>query len=158
MKQAYLSASMSKDTKTQIGAVLIKEAEIISQGFNGFPRGVCDATKGRMERPIKYSYIVHGEANAILNCARKGASTMGAALYTQSTPCCECAKLIIQAGITKVYLHGPWLDRARVKDRAKWEASSEITKIMFGESGVETEVINEHLGFSILLDGEQYTL
>src|SRR4051812_7310796 len=87
MRHAYLAATKSKDPRTKIGAVLVKDREIISQGFNGFPRKVNDLDAARWERPRKYDYVAHAEHNSVLNCARKGISSLGATCYTNGLPC-----------------------------------------------------------------------
>ena len=97
----------SKDPNTQIGAVIVgPENQIISTGYNGFPRQVLE-TKERWERPTKYTYICHAEVNAIYNAARHGISLRNSTIYMlgfgpPSAPCIECSKAIIQSGIEKI--------------------------------------------------------
>lgn len=125
-------ATWSKDPSTQVGAVAVGDkGQILSQGFNGFPRGVKD-TKDRYEnREEKYKYIVHGEMNAIYNACHSGASLNGATLYVTGLPVCsECAKGIIQVGIKKVIMQYP-------KNINKtWRDSMVTTLKMFQEAGV----------------------
>ena len=105
MAVALLSGKRSKDPSTQVGACIVNENNIIeSIGYNGFPKG-CSDDEFPWEREgdtlnTKYAYVVHGELNAILNC--KGKDLTGCRIYVGLFPCNECAKAIIQAGITTV--------------------------------------------------------
>ncbi len=95
----------SKDRSTKVGAIIVGPAKnIISTGFNGFPRGVDDVIGERHERPAKYEYTEHAERNAIYNAARHGIRTEGATMYLPygSYPCSDCARAIIQSGIIEV--------------------------------------------------------
>ena len=102
---ALLSGMRSKDPNTQVGACIVgKDNRILSVGYNGFPNGCDDdlfpwAREGE-ETMTKYPYVAHAELNAILNC--RGANLEGAKIYVALFPCNECAKAIIQAGITTV--------------------------------------------------------
>ena len=102
---ALLSAERSKDAGTQVGACIVsRENKILTVGYNGMPRGCCDDDMpwgrdgGMLES--KYAFVCHAELNAILNNA--GASLKGAKCYTTLFPCNECAKALIQAGISEV--------------------------------------------------------
>lgn len=98
----------SKDPSSKIGAVIVNaDKQIVATGFNGFPRGIEEWQLDRWERPIKYKYVSHAEANAIFNAARAGVSVAGSTLYLvgfgpPTVPCIECAKAVIQAGITHI--------------------------------------------------------
>jgi len=104
MGVAKLSAMRSKDPDTQVGACIVNDDKrIIGIGYNGFPQGISDQSfpwqrKGNF-LDTKYPYVVHAEANAILNATT---SIKGATLYVTLFPCNECAKLIIQSGIKKI--------------------------------------------------------
>jgi dCMP deaminase len=95
----------SKDSKTQIGAIIVgNDNEIVSTGYNSFPRGIDDANELRQERPEKYFWFEHAERNAIYNAARIGVSTKGTTMYLSHWfPCADCARGIINAGITTIY-------------------------------------------------------
>ena len=83
-----------------MGAILVKDRMIISDGYNGTPSGfenVCEDENG-----VTKPYVLHAEANAITKVARSNNSSLGATLYITDSPCMECAKLIIQSGITRV--------------------------------------------------------
>jgi dCMP deaminase len=81
----------SKDERTQIGAVIVgKDKEIVSTGYNSFPRGIKDNVKERQERPEKYFWFEHAERNAIYNAARIGVSTKGCTMYLScGIPCSD---------------------------------------------------------------------
>ena len=99
-------AQWSKDPSTQCGAVVIGESgQVLSQGYNGFPRGMDDSDKLYNNRETKYDRIVHAEMNAIYNCAHNGVSLKDATMYVHGLPCChECSKAIIQVGIKEVVM------------------------------------------------------
>ena len=105
---ARLSAQRSKDPNSQVGCCIVsKDNKILSMGYNGFPRGCSDDEfpwnrDNAAEDPYnaKYSYVTHSELNAILNY--RGGSLEGAKLYVTLFPCNECAKAIIQCGITTI--------------------------------------------------------
>ena len=100
----------SKDERTQIGAVIVgKDKEIVSTGYNSFPRGIKDNVKERQERPEKYFWFEHAERNAIYNAARIGVSTKGCTMYLScGIPCSDCARGIINAGITRIFCERSW--------------------------------------------------
>uniref|UniRef100_A0AAU8MJJ7 Deoxycytidylate deaminase n=1 Tax=Geladintestivirus 6 TaxID=3233138 RepID=A0AAU8MJJ7_9CAUD len=104
IKVAQLCAKNSYAVKLQVGAIIVKDEQIMSDGFNGTPCGFenkCEvqSTDGCLHT---LSYVLHAESNAILKCAKYGRPTNGSTLYITHSPCIECAKLIIQAGIIKV--------------------------------------------------------
>jgi dCMP deaminase len=125
----------SKDRRTQIGAVIVgRNNEIVSTGYNSFPRGINDDVEERQIRPEKYFWMVHGEMNSILNAARIGVSTNGCKMYlTCGVPCSNCGRAIINAGITEVYCK----TEDTTKNREKWDEESKRTIEMFSESGVK---------------------
>src|SRR5438045_6573381 len=98
MRHVYLVASKSKDTRTKIGAVIVRDKRIISEGYNGICQGVYDHIESRYVKPKKYFFFEHGERNAVYGCARHGIATLGAKIYTQGIPCADCARAVIQAG------------------------------------------------------------
>jgi dCMP deaminase len=100
LKMALIWAQNSYCKRRKVGALLVKEKMIISDGYNGTPSGfenVCE-DENNQTKP----YVLHAEANAITKVAKSGNSSEGATLYVTSSPCLECAKLIIQAGIKRV--------------------------------------------------------
>ena len=105
MNIAILSAQRSKDPSTQVGACIVNpDNKIVGVGYNGFPNGCSDSLLpwSRDKKPLdsKYLYVVHAEANAIMNSTK---SLQDCTLYCTLFPCNECGKLIIQSGIKKVY-------------------------------------------------------
>lgn len=101
---AHLSALRSKDPSTQVGAVIVDdEHKVVSIGYNGFPRGISDDIypwdREGNTLDTKYPYVVHAELNAILNAPR---SVKNCTIYVSLFPCNECAKAIIQSGITEI--------------------------------------------------------
>ena len=100
MRMARIWAENSYCERRKVGALLVKNKMIISDGYNGTPSGfenVCEDESGKTK-----PYVLHAEANAITKVAKSNNSSEGATLYVTSSPCLECAKLIIQAGITRV--------------------------------------------------------
>jgi dCMP deaminase len=100
LAMARIWAENSYCKRRQVGAILVKDKMIISDGYNGTPSGFeneCEDANG-----LTYPYVLHAEANAITKVARSNNSSDGATLYVTASPCIECAKLIIQAGIKRV--------------------------------------------------------
>lgn len=100
MRMALIWAENSYCTRRKVGALIVKDKMIISDGYNGTPAGfenVCELDDGTTK-----SYVLHAEANAITKIAKTHNSSEGATLYVTMSPCIECAKLIIQAGIKRV--------------------------------------------------------
>ena len=100
MRMARVWAENSYCVRRQVGALMVKEQRIISDGYNGTPSGfenVCED-----ENNVSKPYVLHAEANAISKVARSHNSSDGATLYVTASPCIECAKLIIQAGVRRV--------------------------------------------------------
>ena len=100
LRMAKIWAENSYCKRRQVGAIIVKDKMIISDGFNGTPSGfenVCEDAEG-MTKP----YVLHAEANALTKVARSNNSSDGATLYVTASPCLECSKLIIQSGITRV--------------------------------------------------------
>jgi len=145
LQGVYWVASKSKDPKTKIGALIVKDKRIISTGFNGIPIGVNDDDELRHQRPEKYKWYEHGERNAIYAAARYGINTDGAILYTNALPCADCARGIIQSGINDVYIHRQFND-----DNA--------TFTMFNESGVKIFAIDKVLGCKAYFDGKVFDI
>ena len=121
LKMAAIWSMNSYCKRRKVGALLVKDKMIISDGYNGTPAGfenVCE-DENNMTKP----YVLHAEANAITKVAKSGNSSDGATMYVTSSPCMECAKLIIQAGIRRVVFTENYrsdeginlLDRAGIK-------------------------------------------
>ncbi|MBQ8227119.1 MAG: dCMP deaminase family protein [Bacteroidaceae bacterium] len=100
LRMARIWAENSYCQRRQVGALIVKDKMIISDGYNGTPAGfenVCEDNNG-----VTKPYVLHAEANAITKIARSGNNSDGATLYVTASPCIECAKLIIQSGIKRV--------------------------------------------------------
>ena len=127
LELAQLVASWSKDPSTKVGAVLVRpDRTIVSTGYNGFPRGCNDCKATYANREQKYARVVHAELNAILMA---GGDTKDNILYCTLFPCCECAKAVVQTGISTVVV--PSLDKL---DR--YYDSMCVTEEMFQQSGI----------------------
>ena len=138
MEIAKLSARRSKDPSTQVGACIVNDDnKIVGIGYNGLPRGCSDDIFpwGNNNENIlltKYPYVVHAEANAILNASLK---VKGATIYVTLFPCNECMKLLIQSGIKKVvYLSDKYKDTDSVKASKKMAEASGIEIIKYDET------------------------
>ncbi|MDD4242681.1 MAG: deaminase [Bacilli bacterium] len=128
-------AELSKDPSTKIGCLIIDDdGNILTTGYNGFPRGVADSERRLDNRELKYQYVSHAEANAIAQAARVGARLLGSNLIVTSLyPCSSCAKLIIQAGIKCVYV-----PKSNGRDaQTRWKKETDITNIMFKEAKIK---------------------
>ena len=100
MRMAHIWAENSYCQRRKVGALIVKDKMIISDGYNGTPAGfenICEDEDG-LTKP----YVLHAEANAITKIARSNNNSDGATLYVTASPCIECAKLIVQAGIKRV--------------------------------------------------------
>jgi dCMP deaminase len=129
MRMAFIWAENSYCKRRKVGALLVKDKMIISDGYNGTPAGfenVCED-----ENNVTKPYVLHAEANAITKVARSNNSSEGATLYVTSSPCIECAKLIIQAGIKRVV----YADTYRLSDGIDLlsRANIELVAVMMEE-------------------------
>lgn len=99
LRMAQIWSENSYCMRRQVGALIVKNKMIISDGYNGTPSGfpnICE------ENDVTFPYVLHAEANAITKIARSGNNSDGATLYVTDSPCIECSKLIIQSGIKRV--------------------------------------------------------
>ena len=131
---AQVNANLfSKDPHTKVGAIILAEdfSRILSLGINGFARGMNDNVPERWERPAKYVRVSHAESNAIANAARTGTPVDGSVAAITKFPCSTCTKLLIQAGVKKIYTKKP--------DYAcpNWGDDAKIALEMLQEVGVE---------------------
>lgn len=128
-------ATWSKDPSTKVGAVLVRDYNlVVGLGYNGFPRGVDDLEERLSNREYKYPMIVHAEVNAVIMAGNKAE---GATLYCiptlmVPTMCSECCKVCIQAGVRRVV---GWKPTRPLPD--KWRLQQEIVETMCIEAGVE---------------------
>lgn len=127
LEMATVWARNSYCKRRQVGALIVKDRMIISDGYNGTPSGfenVCEDEDG-----VTKPYVLHAEANAITKVAKSGNSSEGATLYVTASPCVECAKLIIQAGIRRVV----YKDSYRLNDGIE----------LLQRAGIEVEQVDE---------------
>jgi dCMP deaminase len=125
----------SKDQSTQIGAVIVGEdKEVLSTGYNSFPRGLDDSKQERQERPEKYFWMEHAERNAIYNAARIGVSLKNSIIYlTSGLPCMDCARGIVNSGIKTVYCK----QVCTTKNKDKWDESQKKSLELLRECDVD---------------------
>ena len=125
LKMALEWAKLSYCKRRQVGALIVKNRMIISDGYNGTPTGfenICEDD----ENCTKW-YVLHAEANAIMKVAASTQSSQGATLYVTLSPCKECSKLIFQSGIKRVVYHNEYKDSSGIKFLKK--AGIEVTHI-----------------------------
>lgn len=139
MGVALLSAKRSKDPGTQVGACIVNsQNKIVGAGYNGFPIGCHDDSlpwdKQGDFLDTKYPYVCHAELNAILN--NIGVSLQGCRIYTALFPCNECAKAIIQAGITEVIY---------LSDKYNGQDSAVASRKMLEMAGIQCRKVNTSL-------------
>lgn len=106
LRMSKIWAENSYCKRRQVGALIVNNKSIISDGYNGTPSGfenICEDANDKT-----HPYVLHAEANAITKVAKSGNSSDGATLYVTASPCIECAKLIIQAGIVRVVYSEPY--------------------------------------------------
>ena len=126
----------SKDRYTQIGAIVVgKDNQIVSTGYNSFPRGIDDTLDERQERPEKYYWFEHAERNSVYNAALIGVSTKGCTMYlTCGIPCSDCSRGIINSGISKIVC-----ERVGGAVGNLWDEHAKRSLEMFNEAGVVIE-------------------
>ena len=123
-------STWSKDPSRQIGAIAVKNRNVIAQGYNGFPRGIDDDERYN-NREVKYKYVVHAEMNCISNASFNGVSLVDSDFYVHGLPVCsDCAKGIIQVGVANVFMPSQ-----EIPDH--WVESWDLTRSMFDEAGVK---------------------
>jgi len=132
-----LYASKSKDRSTKVGCVIVDENNVVrSTGYNGFPRGVDDDVDSRHLRPEKYMWTEHAERNAIYNAAQVGVSLKDCRIYLEWYPCADCARAIIQSGISELVIDGRDYEDRKAYWDARWKDSTLVSQQMLEEAGV----------------------
>lgn len=127
-------ALLSPDPSTKIGALIVRDDNILGSGHNDFPKGV-EVTPERLERPHKYFYFEHAERMAIANANENETDLRGSEMYVSSYPCADCARSLITAGITKLHCYEP--DFSHPQWGSHWKAAQE----MLSEAEVEIKYI-----------------
>ena len=140
----FIADEYSKDRSGHVGALILgQDWEPLSWGYNGFPRGINDTVEERHERPAKYLWTEHAERNAIFNAARSGHKLLGSSIFvTGLAPCSNCARAIIQAGISNVYLPASSVN-FESESAKRWQAEWEFAKPMLEEAGVVIHIVDE---------------
>lgn len=135
MEVAILISNWSKDTSTKTGAVVVgPDKEIRATGYNGIVRGVRDEVSERYERPTKYDFFEHAERNCVYNACLTGTSLKGCTIYATHTPCTDCARAIIQSGISTVVTRK--LEKRNDITSPTWRDKLSYAQEMFQEAGV----------------------
>lgn len=127
LKMALEWAKLSHCKRKQVGALLVKDSMIISDGYNGAPTGFDNCCEDENEKTLWY--VLHAEANAIMKVAKSTNNSEGATLYITLSPCKECSKLVLQAGIKRVVYYKGYKDDEGLK--------------FLDKAGVEIEHITE---------------
>ena len=124
-------STWSKDPRTKIGAVAVRDKLILSTGVNGLPSGMDDSNEILDNRELKNQFIVHAEANCIYNAAQNGVSLKGSTMYVYGLPVCsECAKALIQSGVSRIVMT---VDKPIP---VKWSDSFKKSETMFTQVGI----------------------
>lgn len=148
LQLALAHAAMSKDPSTKVGAVIVgPDREIISAGFNGFPRGILDSDERLNDRDTKMRLVVHGEMNAILAAARRGIALKGCVMYVAATdksgmvwggpPCTRCTVETIQSGIGEIVSYP-------IKSApSRWHDDLQYARALLIEAGIAYREVSE---------------
>lgn len=137
LRMARIWSENSYCRRRQVGALIVKDKMIISDGYNGTPSGfenICED-----ENNLTKPYVLHAEANAITKIARSNNNSMGATLYVTASPCIECAKLIIQAGIKRVV----YSEKYRLDDGIQLLKRADIEVVFVDMAEIEEEAKNK---------------
>lgn len=160
MRHVYLVSGMSKDPSTQIGAITVKDRQVLTSGFNGICRGVVDHYPERLVSPGKYLWFEHAERNACFAAAREGIKVRGATMYTQDIPCADCCRAVIQSGITSLVIHGPWSRKWKElqgnSSGMDWSDSQNASFMMLREALVEVVTLQQQLNLTTLMKGQYH--
>lgn len=134
----YQAELFSKDPDTKVCSLFLapESLNVLTSGFNGFPRKVFETEK-RWERPAKYTRVSHSEINGICNAARHGISLENSICVVTMYPCCDCAKALIQVGVNTIITRKPnYLD-------PKWGEQFQISSEMFEEVGMKMILLDD---------------
>lgn len=136
----YQANLFSKDPNTKVGALFLapNSLQILTQGFNGFPRNIDETIPERWERPQKLMYISHAEANCVANACRHGTPLEKSIAVVTMFPCATCAKLMIQSGISTLVTKSPDFDCPR------WGEEFKYSLEMLNEAKVDIMYIQEN--------------
>lgn len=137
LKLAQEVSTWSKDPSRKIGAVAVgHKGQVLSQGFNGFPRGINDSKDRLEDRETKYKFVVHAEMNVIYNACYNGVSLDGATLYVTGLPVCSnCSLGVVQVGIRRVVMPEQEIPES-------WNDSWKLSRRVFYEAGVKWQFVD----------------
>jgi dCMP deaminase len=135
----YQADLFSKDPNKKVGALFLspESYQILSLGYNGFPRGINDKNPQRWERPTKYDYVCHAETNCIFNAGRHGTPLEGCIAIVTLFPCKECTKALIQVGVKTLVTIKPDYDHE------KWGEEFKLSYDMFEEVGMNIIILED---------------
>ena len=106
---AHLTASLSHDMRLKVGSVIVRDGQLVSQGWNGMPSGMPNNTR---TNGTTNPEVIHSEANALMKLAKNGGGSNGATIYCTHSPCMDCALLILQSGIERVVYTDVYCNRS----------------------------------------------
>ncbi len=150
LREAYKIAQLSKDPSTQNGVIIVSDRLIIGSGYNKFPSGVADDERWN-NKALKYKTVVHAETASILDAAKRGYSTSGTTMYGCWVACVDCARDIIEAGITEVVgHHHPAMD-----DRPDWNVGIQEAFSLLREAGVKVRTVDGTIGTALRFAGKE---
>lgn len=134
--------SESPDPRTKVGCVIISpDKSVLCEACNTYPRGIL-STQDRAQPPSKYAWIEHAERNVIYLAARNGISTEGCAMFVELTPCVDCARAIIQAGVVEVVINH---DRASEYSAERYSDEHSTAIAMLTEAGIAVRFVSPKL-------------
>ena len=132
--------SESPDPRTKIGCVIVgPDNSLVVGACNRFPTGIDGTIKSRAEAPFKYTWIEHAERNAIYDAARRGLSTEGCIIFVELSPCVDCARAIIQAGLAEVVIN---LNRNAEYMSERYSGEHPTALEMLAEAGVRVRFVS----------------
>jgi dCMP deaminase len=161
LTMCYLVGMRSRDEHTHVGSVIVDSDNVlVSTGYNSYPRNIEPDSEGKRasrEGGEKYFWMEHAERNAIYNAARRGTVLKGCKLYVPWPPCCDCARGIIQTGISEVIIHKNGEDFYNKNTNGQWLESHKRTMQMFEEAGVTIKYVDcEIVAPEIFMNGILY--
>jgi dCMP deaminase len=132
----------SPDPKTKIGCIIVgPDGGVRCEACNTYPKGLLNSIQARTEAPSKYDWIEHAERNAIYVAARHGISTQGCTMFVELSPCLDCARAIIQAGIVEVVINH---DRAAEYSSERYSGEHSTALEMLAEASIAVRFVSPH--------------
>lgn len=154
LKEAYKEAQKSLDPSTQNGAILVKDNKIIGRGYNKFPEGIENTEERWNDKVKKYKFVVHAETASILDAAKLGNSTKGATMYGCWVACPDCARDIIESGITELVGH----QHSHMQDRPDWNIGIQEAFERLREAKIKITLVDGEIGTSLRFAGKNITV